>query len=201
MKKIRNWFLSGLSVILPIGLTVFVLSKLFHFVDGILQKWVIRTIGYEIPGLGLILVVLIVLLVGMITSNFLGKKIVKYGEKIIGKIPLIRTIFNPIQEIVSNLSAKKSGSFKKVVLIDFPMEGRKSIGFITSDQITLNDEKRMCVFIPTTPNPTNGYLIIVEKTAVEELDINVEEGLKMIVSVGSAMSHNIRTVEAFGENG
>src|SRR6056297_2138005 len=199
MKKIRTWFLSGLSVILPIGLTVFVLSKLFYFVDGILQEWVIRTIGFTIPGLGLILVVFIVLFVGMIASNFLGKKIVKFGETILGKIPLIKIIFNPIREIVSNLSANKSGSFKKVVLIDFPMEGRKSIGFITSDQIALNDEKRLCVFIPPTPNPTNGYLIIVEQTAVEVLDISVEEGLKMIVSMGSAMSHNIRTVESFGE--
>ena len=196
MKKIRTWFLSGLSVILPIGLTVFVLSKLFYFVDGILQEWVIRTIGYEIPGLGMVLVVLIVLLVGMITSNFLGKKIVKFGETIIGKIPLIKIIFNPIREIVSNLSANKSGSFKKVVLIDFPMEGRKSIGFITSDQIALNDEKRLCVFIPTTPNPTNGYLIIVEHTAVEVLDISVEEGLKMIVSMGNAMCKNINTIES-----
>jgi len=196
MKKIRTWFLSGLSVILPIGLTVFVLSKLFYFVDGILQEWVIRTIGYEIPGLGMVLVVLIVLLVGMITSNFLGKKIVKFGETIIGKIPLIKIIFNPIREIVSNLSANKSGSFKKVVLIDFPMEGRKSIGFITSDQIALNDEKRLCVFIPTTPNPTNGYLIIVEQTAVEVLDISVEEGLKMIVSMGNAMCKNINTIES-----
>jgi len=196
MKKIRTWFLSGLSVILPIGLTVFVLSKLFYFVDGILQEWVIRTIGYEIPGLGMVLVVLIVLLVGMITSNFLGKKIVKFGETIIGKIPLIKIIFNPIREIVSNLSANKSGSFKKVVLIDFPMEGRKSIGFITSDQIALNDEKRLCVFIPTTPNPTNGYLIIVEQTAVEVLDISVEEWLKMIVSMGNAMCKNINTIES-----
>jgi len=196
MKKIRTWFLSGLSVILPIGLTVFVLSKLFYFVDGILQEWVIRTIGYEIPGLGMVLVVLIVLLVGMITSNFLGKKIVKFGETIIGKIPLIKIIFNPIREIVSNLSANKSGSFKKVVLIDFPMEGRKSIGFITSDQIALNEEKRLCVFIPTTPNPTNGYLIIVEHTAVEVLDISVEEGLKMIVSMGNAMCKNINTIES-----
>src|SRR6056297_960858 len=195
MKKIRTWFLSGLSVILPIGLTVFVLSKLFDFVDGILQEWVIRTLGVEIPGLGLILVVLIVLLVGMITSNFLGKKIVKFGETILGKIPLIKTIFNPIREIVSNLSANKSGSFKKVVMIDFPMEGTKSIGFITSDQITLNDEKKLCVFIPTTPNPTNGYLIIVEQQTVEVLDITVEEGLKMIVSMGSSMGKNFNTIE------
>src|SRR6056297_231055 len=196
MKKIRTWFLSGLSVILPIGLTVFVLSKLFYFLDGILQEWVIRQFGYEIPGLGLIMVVLIVLVVGMITSNFLGKKIVKYGETIIGKIPFIKTIFNPIREIVSNLSANKSGSFKQVVLLDFPMEGTKSIGFITSDQLSVNDEKKMAVFIPTTPNPTNGYLIIVEQTAVEVLDITVEEGLKMIVSMGSAMCKNINTIES-----
>jgi len=196
MKKIRTWFLSGLSVILPIGLTVFVLSKLFYFLDGILQEWVIRQFGYEIPGLGLIMVVLIVLVVGMITSNFLGKKIVKYGETIIGKIPFIKTIFNPIREIVSNLSANKSGSFKQVVLLDFPKVGTKSIGFITSDQITLNDDKKLAVFIPTTPNPTNGYLIIVEQQAVEVLDITVEEGLKMIVSMGSAMCKNFTTIDS-----
>jgi len=195
MKKIRTWFLSGLSVILPIGLTVFVLSKLFYFLDGILQEWVVRQFGYEVPGLGLIMVVLIVLVVGMITSNFLGKKIVKYGENVIGKIPFIKTIFNPIREIVSNLSANKSGSFKQVVLIDFPMQGTKSIGFITSDQLSVNDENKIAVFIPTTPNPTNGFLIIVEKTMVEVLDVTVEEGLKMIVSMGSAMCRNFTTLD------
>ena len=195
MKKIRTWFLSGLSVILPIGLTVFVLSKLFYFLDGILQEWVVRQFGYEVPGLGLIMVVLIVLVVGMITSNFLGKKIVKYGETVIGKIPFIKTIFNPIREIVSNLSANKSGSFKQVVLIDFPMQGTKSIGFITSDQLSVNDENKIAVFIPTTPNPTNGFLIIVEKTMVEVLDVTVEEGLKMIVSMGSAMCRNFTTLD------
>ncbi len=195
MKKIRTWFLSGLSVILPIGLTVFVLSKLFYFLDGILQEWVVRQFGYEVPGLGLIMVVLIVLVVGMITSNFLGKKIVKYGENVIGKIPFIKTIFNPIREIVSNLSANKSGSFKQVVLIDFPMQGTKSIGFITSDQLSVNDENKIAVFIPTTPNPTNGFLIIVEKTLVEVLDVTVEEGLKMIVSMGSAMCRNFTTLD------
>jgi len=196
MKKIRTWFLSGLSVILPIGLTFFVLSKLFYFLDGILQEWVTRQFGYEVPGLGLIMVVLIVLVVGMITSNFLGKKIVKYGETIIGKIPFIKTIFNPIREIVSNLSANKSGSFKQVVLIDFPKEGTKSIGFITSDQIALNEEKKIAVFIPTTPNPTNGFLIIVEEKDVEVLNVTVEEGLKMIVSMGSAMCRNFTTSDS-----
>jgi len=195
MKKIRTWFLSGLSVILPIGLTVFVLSKLFYFLDGILREWVVRTFGVDIPGLGLIFVVFIVLVVGMITSNFFGKKIVKFGETILGKIPFIKTIFNPIREIVSNLSANKSGSFKQVVLLDFPMKGTKSIGFITSDQLSVNDEKKMAVFIPTTPNPTNGYLVIVEKGTVEVLDITVEEGLKMIVSMGSAMCRNFNTLD------
>jgi len=195
MKKIRTWFLSGLSVILPIGLTFFVLSRLFYFLDGILQEWVARQFGYEVPGLGLIMVVLIVLVVGMITSNFLGKKIVKFGETVLGKIPFIKTIFNPIREIVSNLSANKSGTFKQVVLIDFPMQGTKSIGFITSDQLSVNDENKIAVFIPTTPNPTNGFLIIVEKTMVEVLDVTVEEGLKMIVSMGSAMCRNFTTLD------
>jgi uncharacterized membrane protein len=196
MKKIRTWFLSGLTVILPIGLTIFVLSKLFDFIDGILQKPVTQTFGHTIPGLGLILVVLIVLFTGMVTSNFFGKKIVKYAEKILGKIPLIKTIFNPIRELVDNLSADKSGSFKKVVMIDFPLKGTKSIGFITSDKMSLNNETKLCVFIPNTPNPTNGFLIIVEKKDVEVLDISVEKGFKMIISMGSAMNENINTIES-----
>jgi uncharacterized membrane protein len=196
MKKIRTWFLSGLTVILPIGLTIFVLSKLFDFIDGILQEEVVQTFGHTIPGLGLILVVLIVLFAGMFTSNFLGKKIVKHAEKVLGKIPLIKTIFNPLRELVSNLSANKSGSFQKVVMVDFPLKGTKSIGFITSDKMSLNNEAKLCVFIPTTPNPTNGFLIIVEKTDVEVLDISVEEGVKMIVSMGSTMNENINTIES-----
>jgi uncharacterized membrane protein len=196
MKSIKTWFLSGISVILPIGLTVFVLVKLFNFIDGILQEFVVEAFGHVVPGLGLILVVLIVLLVGMITSNFFGKKLVKFAERAIGKIPLIKIIFNPIREIVSNLSSNKSGSFQKVVMVDFPMKGVKSIGFITSHDFAINNEDKLCVFIPTTPNPTNGFLVIVEKPAVEVLDITVEEGLKMIISMGSAMNKNINTIES-----
>jgi uncharacterized membrane protein len=122
--------------------------------------------------------------------------LVKFAERAIGKIPLIKIIFNPIREIVSNLSSNKSGSFQKVVMVDFPMKGVKSIGFITSHDFAINNEDKLCVFIPTTPNPTNGFLVIVEKPAVEVLDITVEEGLKMIISMGSAMNKNINTIES-----
>ncbi|HOO34044.1 MAG TPA: DUF502 domain-containing protein [Thermotogota bacterium] len=196
MKKLRTWFLSGISVILPIGLTVFVLVKLFNFVDGILQNYVAEAFGHVIPGLGLILVILIILLIGAFTSNFIGKKIVHHAEQAFGKIPLIKIIFNPIREIVRNLSSKSSGSFQKVVMVDFPMKGVKSIGFITSDKMALNNEKKLSVFIPTTPNPTNGFLVIVEVADVEVLDISVEEGLKMIISMGSSMCENINTIKS-----
>ncbi len=191
LKKIERWFLSGIAVVLPVAVTIFVLIWLFNLLDGILRDLINKIFKVDIPGLGLLVLILLIFLIGMFTSNFVGRKITGWFEKIIGKIPLIKTVYNPIRKIISGLSSEKTESFQKVVMVEFPQKGRKSIGFITNSNFTLKGEEKISVFVPTTPNPTNGFLIIVDRKDVEILDMTVNEGLNTVVSIGSAIEGNI----------
>lgn len=193
MKLIRKWFLSGIAILLPVGLTAFVLVWIFNLLDGILKGLISNIFGKEIPGLGLLLLLVIIFVVGLLTSNFIGSKIAGWLEKLVSKIPLIKTVYNPIRKITSGLSSDKNESFKKVVLIEFPKEGTKSIGFITNSDFSIKGEDKISVFIPTTPNPTNGFLVLVDKADVEILDVTVNEGLNMVVSMGSAFEGDLKT--------
>lgn len=193
MKSFRKWFLSGIATILPLGITVLVLIWVFNLFDGALEKPMIWILGRKIPGLGLLVFVTFVILVGMLTSNLIGKKIAQWGESLLSRIPLINIIYNPIKDVVTTLSNNKSKSFQRVALVEFPSKGIKSIGFVTNSSFTIDGEEKLSVFIPTTPNPTNGFLVIMEKNDVTLLDIPIDEGIKMVVSMGSVMKENIDT--------
>lgn len=195
MKSFRKWFLSGIATILPLGITVLVLIWVFNLFDGALEKPMIWILGRKIPGLGLLVFVTFVILVGMLTSNLIGKKIAQWGESLLSRIPLINIIYNPIKDVVTTLSNNKSKSFQRVALVEFPSKGIKSIGFVTNSSFTIDGEEKLSVFIPTTPNPTNGFLVIMEKNNVTLLDIPIDEGIKMVVSMGSVMKDNIDTLK------
>lgn len=197
MKNLRKWFLSGVATILPVGITILVLIWVFNLFDGVLEKPMTWLLGRRIPGLGLIVFVAFVLLIGMLTSNLFGRKIAQWGESLLSRIPLINIIYNPIKDVVTTLSNNKSKSFQKVAMVEFPSKGIKSIGFVTNSSFTIDGQEKLSVFIPTTPNPTNGFLVIMEKDDVTLLDIPVDEGIKMVVSMGSVMKDNIDT---FNEN-
>jgi|LGOV01.1.fsa_nt_gb uncharacterized membrane protein len=197
MKNFRKWFLSGVATILPIGITALVLIWVFTLFDGVLEKPMIWILGRKIPGLGLLVFVALVITIGMLTSNLFGRKIAQWGESLLSKIPLINIIYNPIKDVVTTLSNNKSKSFQKVALVEFPSKGIKSIGFVTNSSFTIDGEEKLSVFIPTTPNPTNGFLVIMEKSDVTLLDIPIDEGIKMVVSMGSVMKDSINT---FNEN-
>lgn len=195
MKSFRKWFLSGIATILPLGITVLVLIWVFNLFDGALEKPMIWILGRKIPGLGLLVFVTFVILVGMLTSNLIGKKIAQWGESLLSRIPLINIIYNPIKDVVTTLSNNKSKSFQRVALVEFPSKGIKSIGFVTNSSFTIDGKEKLSVFIPTTPNPTNGFLVIMEKNNVTLLDIPIDEGIKMVVSMGSVMKDNIDTLK------
>ena len=157
MKNIKKWFLSGIAVALPLGVTVFVLVWLFNLLDGILAEPVRWVLGKNIPGVGLGVIIVLIFVVGIFTSNLFGRKIFEWFHSIIEKIPIIKTVYKPVSKIAHSISSENSDSFQKVVLVDFPRKEMKSVGFITNHKISLNDEKKVFVFIPTTPNPTNGF--------------------------------------------
>jgi len=185
LKHLRKIFIAGLIVLLPIILTLWILGRVFLFLDSILGRPITNLLGFEIPGLGLILVIILIFIVGIVTSNVVGKKIAEIVERIFEQIPILKTIYFPIRDILKNFSNKQSNNFKKVVLVEYPKEGIFSMGFITNERIEVGGKDKTVVFIPTTPNPTSGFLIYLKKGDYKELDIPVDVALKSIISLGS----------------
>ncbi len=185
--KLKTFFATGLLVILPTVLTVFVLWKLFVFVDSI-RPFIARFIGYDIPGLGVIVTIAVIFLVGMLTANVLGKRVVGWGDSIVGRIPLVRFIYLGIKQLLEALSLGRKNLFREVVLVEYPRKGIYTLGFVSAEcrgEIQeATKEELVNVFIFTTPNPTSGMLIMAPKKDVIPLRMSVEEGLKLVISGG-----------------
>lgn len=193
MKKLRNYFLAGLIVILPAVVSFYILLSLFTYFDGFFARWIgrIPVVGetlVSIPGVGLFLTVLSIMLVGLFTANIVGRRVVAYGDKVFSRTPVIRTIYNTVKQIVDAFAISGNGAFQQVVLVEYPREGLFALGFLTSKikgEIAGHiADDIVAVFIPTTPNPTSGMLIFVPRASVKVLAMSVDEGLKLIVSGG-----------------
>ncbi len=197
-KRIRGYFFAGLLVIIPLALTVYVVWQLFINLDGLLNQYVsqgiYRALGlqgrdYYIPGLGLLALIVLILVVGFVARNYFGRKLIFVGDLILNRIPVVRHIYGTFQQISQAFLADHSEVFKKAVLFEYPRKGIYSIGFMTQDtkgavQENL-DENVVSVFLPTTPNPTSGYLLFVPKKDIKLLNISVEEALKLVISGGA----------------
>ncbi|MCY6483419.1 DUF502 domain-containing protein [Clostridium aestuarii] len=187
MKRLLNLFLAGITAILPIGITIFILYKLFMIVDSFSAGFINKIVGERIVGIGFLTTIGFIILVGFITKYYLGEKLIEIIEKAISKIPIAQSIYSSVKEVskmIPNLGVNNK-KFNKVVIIDFPNKDIKSIGFITNDNIQISNSDRVAVFVPTTPNPTNGFLIYVDKDSVEVLDITIDEAIKSIISMGA----------------
>lgn len=191
-KHLKKKFLTGLFVLIPILVTTYIIYIVISFVDTILAP-VIRNatmyfVGREIyiPGTGLFLFAVVAYITGIIASNFIGKRLLSYGEMILKKIPFVKGIYSSVKDMTDSFSSQKKRSFKEVVLAEFPFQGRYAIGFVTG-RITEHPIGKYCtVFVPTTPNPTSGYLVIIPEKELIFLDITVDAALKYIISLGTA---------------
>ena len=204
---IRKTLLAGLVVLTPIILTIYLLALLFHLLDGILKNSVVRfllehiglaNLKIPIPGLGVLAILLLLFLTGIIARNYFGKKLIELGNWIVTRIPLINRIYIAIREIIEAILSEKREVLKKAVLIEYPRKGLYSIAFFTQDtkgpvQDTL-DKDVISVFLPTTPNPTSGYLLFVPKKDVIELEMPVEDALKLVISGGSVHLNEHRNI-------
>ncbi len=187
----RN-FIAGILVIFPLLLTIYILVILFQFADGILGKFINtyldRTLGFYIPGLGLILFLIIIFLVGFFTTNFLGKKLYSILDKALKRFPLIRYIYPSIKQITDFLFTYQRQAFKKVVLVEYPRSGIWSMGFVTNEGFTEAREKvnqdLLSIFIPSSPGPLTGFFILIPRQEVIFLEIPIEEAVKLIISGG-----------------
>jgi uncharacterized membrane protein len=203
LNKLKNAFITGLLILVPIALTIYIFYISFRFFDGILKNFINEfftdTLGISqtitsFPGLGLLLLILLILFTGIIARNYFGRKLLDLGEFIVTRIPLINRIYIAIREISEAILSEKREVFKKAVLIEYPRKGLYTMAFFTQDtrgpiQDTL-EEDVVSVFVPTTPNPTSGYLLFVPKTQVTDLNMSVEDAMKLVISGGSVNLRN-----------
>jgi len=189
--KLRNIFLAGLLVIIPVSIPIFLLSFLFTRLDRLFSPLFKTLLGYNIPGLGVTITIVAVFLVGLVATNFIGKKLVRLGEQLLNQIPLVRNIYQIAKQFLETVTVTDRNSFRQVVLVEYPRKGIYSLGFITCDNYweaqEHTSETLANVFIPVTPNPTSGRLIIVPRQELIPLSMSVEDGIKMVVSGGAVV--------------
>jgi uncharacterized membrane protein len=201
MKSIRKWLLAGLLVIVPVMVTVWVLDWIVSSLDKTLQilpqAWhPDKLIGFHIPGFGVLLALAILLVVGAAASNFLGKKLVSWWDALLNRIPVVRSIYSSVKQVSDTLFSDSGNAFRTAVLVQWPREKVWTIAFITGTPIgevaahlqasvqNGSGDEYVSVYVPTTPNPTGGYFVLLKKSDCIELKMSVDEALKYIVSMG-----------------
>lgn len=191
LRKMRNYFVAGLLVLLPVGVTAWVLVKTFIQVDGFLGDLISRYTGHRIPGTGFVATIVIIFLVGLFASNLLGRKLISLGEYILNRIPFVNKIYVGVQQISAAILHKNKPLFREVVLIEYPRLDVYAVAFKTNEMASpLQDtdgEELVSVFVPTTPNPTSGFLLLLRQSDVISLPISVDEGVKLVISGGSVL--------------
>ena len=191
--RLRRIALTGLVILAPVALTVFILTKTFEFMDGIFAPVIDRAIGgylpdFHIPGLGFLLTVLVVMLLGWLSTNVVGRSLINATERLICRIPVAKSVYSATKGILEALSFDQREAFKRVVLVEYPKENIYALAFVTGGaqwpSIHPNTSDLLLVFLPTTPNPTSGLLLLVPKSEAIDLPISVEQGVRMVISGG-----------------
>ena len=207
-RRIRNIFITGVLITLPIALTYFILQFLFKNLDALSPVFTKMLIdmgapipeGYRIPALGLVITLLIVLAVGWFTTNFFGKQMINLGESLVEKIPFVRKIYKGSKQVVQSIAHADTTAFRKVVLLEFPRRGMLAIGFVTGsargEVQEYTREDVLNVFVPTMPNPTSGFLVFAPPEDLTEIDMSIEDGIKYVVSGGIVHTEGLKLTDA-----
>jgi uncharacterized membrane protein len=193
MAALRKWLVAGLLVIVPVAITIAVLNWIVGTLDQTLlilpRSWhPDELLGYHIPGFGVLLTLAILLIVGAAASNFVGKKLVGLGDAIVHRIPVVRSIYSSVKQVSDTLFSESGNAFRTAVLIEWPRPGVWTIGFVTGtpggDVTNHLTGDWLSIYVPTTPNPTGGYFVMLRRTDCIELKMSVDEALKYVVSMG-----------------
>ena len=193
MKPIQRYLVAGLLVWVPAGITFLILKLIVDLMDQTMvlipDAWRPEALlGFRIPGLGILLTGAIVFATGMLAANLVGRRLLKFWDAVVHRIPLVRSIYGGAKNFTEVLLGDSGQSFKQVVLLEYPRKGLYSIGFVTATRLGEIQERvspdMVCVFVPTTPNPTSGFIMLVPRQDLTYLDMEVESAVKMVVSLG-----------------
>ena len=191
----RKYLIAGLLVWVPLGVTVLVVKLVVDLMDRLLvllpPAWrPAELLGFSVPGFGVVLALVVVLGTGIIVANLLGRQLVSVGEYLVDQIPLVRTIYTVAKQVMETLTSSQGDSFRRVLLIEYPRKGIWTLAFQTGSDFGEIDQnigrEMISVFVPTTPNPTSGFVLFIPRDEVQELQMSVEEGMRLVISVGVA---------------
>jgi uncharacterized membrane protein len=219
--RLRKYFVGGLLVLIPLFLTLWIVTSLFRLFSGFLAapigwllgdtgileqplpllEWAGVQVGDLVPLLSLVALFLLIILTGVIARNYLGSRLFALGESIMARIPIIRRIYLAVQQISQALFSDRADVFRRAVMIEYPRKGIWSVGFVTSDsegelEHGATVEPHYHIFLPTTPNPTSGFMLIVPKSDCIDLDMPVQEALKLVISGGAVTPHGLHSAQA-----
>jgi uncharacterized membrane protein len=193
VKRIRRYLVAGILVWVPLGITLLLINLLVGFMDRTLGLIPLAyrpetLLGFQIPGLGVILTIIILLVTGVLVANFVGRSVIGGWESLLERIPVVRSIYSAAKNFAEIVFSDSGKAFKKVYLVEYPRKGIYTLTFQTASEMgevqARTGEEVICCFVPTTPNPTSGFIIIVPKADVIELDMTVDEAAKLIMSLG-----------------
>ena len=196
ISALRRYIMAGLLVWLPLGVTILVIKMLVDLMDRTLLLLPVQyrpdqLLGMHIPGLGVIVAVTVVLGTGIIVANLFGRKLVAGWESLLARIPLVRSVYSAVKQIAETMFSANGQSFRKVLLVEYPRKGMWTLAFHTGTEVgeaqCRTGREVINIYVPTTPNPTSGFFLMVPKEEVVELKMSVDEGLRMIISMGSVV--------------
>jgi len=204
--SLRTYFLTGLIVAAPIAITGYLTFWFVVFVDETVARLLPRQLNpsnhlpFTLPGLGVIIALLGLTLIGFLTTNFLGRSVLRLGERMLDQMPVVRSIYSALKQLFEAVFSHSGTSFRKVCIVEYPRKGLWAIGFVTTEQSgpvgRVLDKELIGLFVPTTPNPTSGYLVYVSPGEIQILDMSVEDAMKLVVSGGVVIVPDQRDITA-----
>ena len=193
MHRLRNYFLTGTIIAAPLFLTIYITWTFVKWVDSWVTPFIPpiyrpdHYLPYSVPGFGLVVALIFLTLLGFLAANFIGRQTILIGESVLGRMPIVRNLYRGLKQIFETVLSRRAGAFKTVALIEYPRKGIWSMVFVAADargEVSHRIDDTVAVFLPTTPNPTSGFLLFVKRTDMIVLDMSVEDAAKMVISAG-----------------
>jgi uncharacterized membrane protein len=184
LRHTRNVFLAGILAAIPLVVTYLIFRWLFETLDGIFQPAIIFFIGRSLPGVGLVAVVILVYILGLITTKVIGRRLIRWVDAMMCRAPVIQYVYTAARQVVDAVRGLRQVPFKKVVIVEFPKAGMYSLGFVTGKAIDFRGQKKVPVFIPHTPNPMTGFLVLLSAEDILDTDLTIEDAMRMVLSGG-----------------